>query len=402
MNGFSLFRHEMRATVRRPAPLFLSVVIPLALLFITFLSLQSFFTEQQEPVEAVVIDKDQTFQTEALIHQISEEKRMEQAMKLEPLNEEEAFKAFENGEAAGIMIIPEGFTESLMNGENDPIKVITSKDQPLHGSLLNILLSSGAQYISASQSAVNTVYDLHIRNLPADERSIRLQEAIVTYTLFALDRNDAFVEELVISGASIGWENHAVIAVTHVLAILFMAFYQVLDGKTMTSSIQMRWRMAHLTFAHHVLVKQLKWWLLLFTILELFVLFIHVAVTDIPYSSLLHIGLGLIALLISSLAGLLYSLNIPLSFRFLIFIIAAIIGALSAGVFLPGIYLPEWLQTAWNPFRFSYDIFQAFLLEQETDSLLNLAVWGIGLNILGLIAGLGKEKRDAYLSFFTS
>ncbi|TGB01122.1 ABC transporter permease [Halobacillus salinus] len=402
MNGFSLWRYEMRAAVKRPAPLFLSIGIPLIIIGLVVLVLQSVVEEGAEPVRAAVVDEDDTFQTNALINQLSEEERLSQALDLIPLEAEEAEQAFEKGELAGVMTIPEGFTASLMIGENDPISVMTNEDDSLDATMLKVLLESGANYISASQSAVNTVYDLHIRNLSEDERNSRLQEAIITYTLFALDRGDLFSEETVTTGANIGWEKHAYLAVLMTFLFLFLAIYQMLDGKKESGSLLERWRMVDVTFVHWVGIKQVKWWLVTFGVLELMVL--ALSQTEVLTLSItLHLGVVLIALWATSLASFLYALNTPAGLRFLVFLIISVIGLLSAGAWVPSLYLPEWLSVAWNPYGLTYDVFRSALLErEERGHLLGLALWGIGLNGLALSIALWKEKRDAYVSIFTS
>lgn len=403
MNGFSLWRYEMRAAVKRPAPLFLSILIPLVVIGLIVVVLQSFVKETAEPVRAAVVDEDDTFQTNALINQLSEEKRLSQALDLAPMKAEEAESAFEKGELAGIMTIPEGFTGSLMNGENDPIQVMTNEDDPLDATMLQVLLESGAKYISASQSAVNTVYDLHIRKLPPDERNARLEETIITYTLFALDRGDLFEEEMVTPGASIGWEKHAYLGLLLTFLFLFLTCYQMLDGKKEDDSLMMRWRMVDVTFLHLVVVKLAKWWLITFGLLE--VLNFALTRTDaaLTQSLTLHIGLVLIALWSSALASLLFSMNIPAGLRFLVFFVVSVVGLLSAGAWIPSLYLPEWLSMAWSPFDLTYDGFRTALLDEEARGhLFGLAIWGIGLTSLSLMIALGKEKRDAYLSIFTS
>ncbi|MCA0970689.1 ABC transporter permease [Halobacillus litoralis] len=403
MNGFSLWRYEMRAAAKRPAPLFLSIILPLVILGLVFLVLQGFVEEGREPVEAAVVDEDDTFQTNALINQLSAEERLSQALNLIPMDEEQAEAAFENGELAGVMTIPEGFTASLMNGENDPIDVMTSADDPLDATMLEVLLDSGANYISASQSAVNTVYDLHIRDLPQDERSSRLQETIITYTLFALDRGDLFSEETVTTGASIGWEKHAYLAALITFLFLFLVMYQMLDGKKADGSMVMRWRMVDVTFVHWTVVKQLKWGLMTLAVLELLVWV--VGRTDAAFTSslTLHLSLLFTAVWVSAFAGFLYSMQVPPGLRFLFFFVVTIVGLLSAGAWVPSLYLPEWLSVEWSPYQLTYDGLRAGMLdEDERGHLFGLALWGVGLTSLSILIALGKEKRDAYISILTS
>ncbi|WP_345243280.1 ABC transporter permease [Pontibacillus salipaludis] len=403
MNGFSLWRYEMRATVRRPAPLFLSFFIPLAIIVIAVLSIQSFFQDEEKQIQAAVVDHDQTFETKSLVNQLSEEKQIKRALQLDPMTSKEALEAFVRGDIAGIMTIPEGFTKSLRVGENEPITVMTNQDKPLDSTMLTVLLDSGAKYISASQSAVNAVYDLHIKQLPGNERNQKLQEAIVTFTLFALNRNEAFEEDKVMSGASVGWKNHAIIAIVLTFIVFFIILYQALDGGAHSTSMSRRWRMVNLTFMHQVMVKQLKWWLILFVLLEVGVGIIAFMSLPVYYSAGLHLGMFLVALWLSAFAACLYGLNVQAGVRSLILASISIIGLISAGAFVPEIYLPDWLYQKETPFAYSYDVFRmAFVEQSEGMPYRGLVLWGIAFSFLALLAGYRKEKRDAYVSVFTS
>ncbi|QST00615.1 ABC transporter permease [Pontibacillus sp. ALD_SL1] len=403
MNGFSLWRYEMRATVLRPAPLFLSFFIPLAIILIAFLSIQSFFQDEEKQIQAAIVDHDRTFETKSLVNQLSEEERMKRALQLDPMTSKEALEAFERGDIAGIMTIPEGFTKSLRVGENEPITVMTNQDKPLDSTMLTVLLESGAKYISASQSAVNAVYDLHIKQLPGNERNQKLQEAIVTFTLFALDRNEAFEEERVVSGASVGWKVHAIIAIVLTFVVFFTILYQALDGGTDSTSMSRRWRMVNLTFMHQVIIKQLKWWLVLLIVLEVSVGIIAIMKLPVYYSAGLHLGLLLVALWLSAFAVCLYGLNVQTSVRSLILVSISVIGIISAGAIVPEIYLPDWLYRKETPFALTYDVFlMAFGERSESMPYWGLALWGISLSSLAILAGFRKEKRDAYVSVFTS
>lgn len=402
MNGFSLWRYEMRATVLRPAPLFLSFFIPLLIMLIAGLSLQNLFQEEEKQIQAAIVDHDQTFETKSLVNQLSEEERMKRALQLTPMSEKEAKEAFEKGDLAGVMTIPEGFTDSLRVGDNEPIAVMTNQDKPIDSTMLTVLLESGAKYISASQSAVNAVYDLHIKQLPKDERSARLQEAIVTFTLFALERNEAFEEQQVASGAAVGWQAHAFIAMTFTFVVFFTILFQALDGRTHTASINMRWRMLNLTFLHQVIVKQIKWWIILFALIEL-LMGISNLVVPVQFSLGLHAGMVLVAFWLSAFSAFLYGVTTHASIRSLTLLIVSLIGMVSAGALIPEIYLPTWLSQDGTPFSFTYEVFRlAFADQDDPLPYIGLFLWGVLFYIGATLAGFRKEKRDAYVSIFTS
>ncbi|QHE51221.1 ABC transporter permease [Pontibacillus sp. HMF3514] len=402
MNGFSLWGYEMRAALRRPAPLFLSFFIPLLLLGLVLLSVYSLIPQNEENIQAAIVDFDQTFETKALVNQLSEDDEMKKALTLLPMSSGKADEQFSNGLLAGIITIPKGFSESLRIGENEPIQVVTNEEQPLSANMLKLLLDSGAMYISASQSAVNTVYDLHIKELSdSGERSQKLQQAILTLTLFALSRNDAFSQEELRSGSRIGWKAHGLLAVLLTVISSFALLFHWFDSKHAPSSMLLRLRSYHITQVQLFRVQWGKWF---FLISIIGCVYWGLATW---WSNLLSAESTLIILLmaafLASLIACCRSLITHIGLRMIALLLVTFLGLGAGGVWVPSLYLPEYLSSAaWNPFGILYSLYSENMMGEDFSRVLlvKIIVWTLLLFVAGLLFALRKERRHAYVSYF--
>ncbi len=401
MNGFSLWLYEMRAALRRPAPLFLSFFVPIILLSLLVVSVYRLVPESDETIRAAVVDLDQTFETKALVNQLSEDEEMRKSLTLLPMSSEMAEERFREGELAGIITIPKDFSESLRRGENDPIQVITNEEQPLSSSMLKLLLESGAMYISASQSAVNTAYDLHIQNLSnSEERNQKLQQSILTYTLFALSRNDAFSQEELQSGSRIGWTAHALLAVLITVMGGFAILFQWLDRKHTPGGMMLRLRSYNITTVQMWRVRWGKWFFFISLAGGLYWIF------AMQWSDLFSTESAVITVLASAFMASLVACGSSLiahqGLRTVVLLLVMFLGLGTGGVWVPSLYLPEYMRTAWNPFAILYSLYEGNMTGESFSKvlLMKIVLWSFSLFVIGLYFALRKERRHAYVSFF--
>ena len=404
MNVFSLWKYEMRATIRRPAPLFLAFLLPIIVLLMVISVVFSLFQDDRTLIQTAVVDQDQTFETKSLVHQLAEDERMKEAMNLTSMNKSKANEMFANEEVTAIIEIPKGFTKSLRSGENDPIKVITNQEQPLQSTLVNVLLESGANYISASQSAVNTVYDLHIKSLPEGEQEGKLQQLIVTFTLFALSRNEAFETELIPAGTGIGWELHGMISVMVTFLFLFSAIYQLADTRVEKKSMQLRLRSFNITSLHDYLIKSVKWFITISIVGLLFFLLSSFIERTPAFSWKMGFAIILSSLFLATFVSAFYSILKHSLIRGGALLLTGLFGIGVAGVWVPAIYLPDALLFEWNPFSACYVLFQYCVTDDSsiTPMIFILLVWSIALWSFGCLLTQWKERRHAYLSRITA
>ncbi|MFC0523367.1 ABC transporter permease [Pontibacillus salicampi] len=406
MNGFSFWLNEWRAIRRRPGPLFLSLFIPFAFLCLLFITITSLFQGTTSNIQVAVVDKDNTFETKSLLYQLTEEEQMKDALVLDKMSENEAEEAFRQSDVDAIMHIPQGFTKSLRVGENTPIRVTTNSENAYAQSMIETLFSSGAAYISAAQSAVNTVYDKKLSDQPLHERKEQLEAVIVNYTVFALTRNEAFELQAIPLGAQIGWRSHGIIAGFVMYVLLFGVLFQLLENKRYEHKLMHRLRSFHITEIHMYMFHAWKW--LAASIGTALLLYCLIASEAFPpYIPLSIEGLTTIAfigLFTGCLLAAVEGIFSNVWWRCCVVLLLFIIGAGAGGIFVPSIYLPEYIQFYWNPYTVMYNMLEQLFLRSDfmyAQSFI-LTLWCIGLWLIGWLGAVRKERRYGYLPFTPS
>lgn len=112
------------------------------------------------------------------------------------MEEEEAKKALERGEIFGIMNVPSGLVEGIMDGSNPPVSVILPSNG-LEGAVFKELTMAGARTLSAAQAGIYAGDQLLAR--AGQNRAIpRLEEELnKIFMYYSLPRADYFQKEKV-------------------------------------------------------------------------------------------------------------------------------------------------------------------------------------------------------------
>jgi len=143
-----------------------------------------------EPFKIALVDCEDSAQTRILSRQL-EEIRIFSG--IERVSEDRAKELISQNKAAAAIVIPEGFSESVLHGENKPVTVIGNRAMPLESFIVKSLMQSAANLVSAGQSAINTVYCFGKKaGLEEDELEREFNESVKEMFLNALGRNQIF------------------------------------------------------------------------------------------------------------------------------------------------------------------------------------------------------------------
>ncbi len=103
---------------------------------------------------------------------------------IETMTEEEAKEKFADGEISAYLLVPDGFVDSIMSGENKQITYVTTKSaQGIGGILINELVDSISRMVTLTQ---NSIYAMQSYMIDYDKRE-QLKEA-------TLNMNMAYIE----------------------------------------------------------------------------------------------------------------------------------------------------------------------------------------------------------------
>lgn len=186
-NDIKLFLKDWKAVV-------LLLVVPFAFISLFSYALKPYLNKTKflEPFTIAVVDYEGTQQTDMLISQLRDIEIFKDILKV---NEDEAMALVSQNKIASAIIIPQGFTTSIMEGKNKPVKVIGNRSMPFRSYVVKSLAESAANLVTAGQSAINTVFHYSKRaGLEGKDLEEVYKKSTIKFFLEVLSRNEMFTE----------------------------------------------------------------------------------------------------------------------------------------------------------------------------------------------------------------
>ncbi|MBS2970980.1 ABC transporter permease [Metabacillus sp. KIGAM252] len=338
----------LKGVVRKWKTLILLFAVPLILMGGSAYIAAKAFTDKErlDPFKAAIVDQDETFQTGYVIKQLTDNEELTRVVKPVVTTEANARKLLKENKIAGMAILPENFSQTIMNGENVPLTVIGNENKPLQAYLFRQVMESAADYTSAAQSGINTVYDFMLQaDLSNEVRKTEYKKDVLSFSLHALGRNEVFEET---EEGSLFLENILSYYGISIFTLLLMVWaYQILlfmRGQ-ITSGIRTRL----------LLYKMSAWRLSLSEWLAASVFLIPLLAAGVyalkaghiwDGERLLETGAGtiLILLIFTALFGFISSIFTSDRLFQVVSTVFISTGCVLGGHFIPSFYLPAWLE----------------------------------------------------------
>ncbi|MBQ9166122.1 MAG: ABC transporter permease, partial [Oscillospiraceae bacterium] len=153
------------------------------------------------------------------------------------VTEEEGRAALEEGRVSALLILPEGFLDSVLTGENKPVTLLTDGQQPLESWLIGELGQSVSRMLAAAQAGIYTVLEEYDRaGLEEPAREDLIWEVNLAYIGWVADRNDVY-ETITVSptGSDLPAAEHYALTVLAYLPLLCSALvYPAFGGGELT------------------------------------------------------------------------------------------------------------------------------------------------------------------------
>ncbi|HHV96751.1 MAG TPA: ABC transporter permease [Clostridiaceae bacterium] len=197
-NDLKLFFSDWKAVI-----LFFGLPIAFVSIFISSLSPLLDMNRFVDSFNIALVDKDDTVESRVLINQFISSQSAEydidstrNPISFIKTDEASAMDMLNNGDVAGVIIIPEGFVYSMSIGENKPLKVITDSSRPLYALFIKNYMESYANIISAAQNGIMTAYVYYDKFVSGKEfYDEKYADVVTSFSLKALSKNDLFVNK---------------------------------------------------------------------------------------------------------------------------------------------------------------------------------------------------------------
>ncbi len=137
---------------------------------------------------------------------------------------EEGYELLEKEEILYLIIVPEKFISSIMNGTNTPLEIVVWDNSSVSSYIANEMFISYAMYLGLAQSAVYSTIDVaYDNNLTKEERNQIRTAVNLTYLDRALNK-DSFFD--IIDGSNQGKASllQHYLAAAVMLSLIFMSF----------------------------------------------------------------------------------------------------------------------------------------------------------------------------------
>lgn len=151
-------------------------------------------------------------------------------------DEDTALKLLEHGEVYGIVYIPKGFVEDILNGENTPAHILLPDSSGIETALFRSVLNAGSDTLAYVQSGIYALYDTYERFGISSLTSVASDRLNNEYMRFTLQRGDIYKIETVSSTGSLSLPQFFVCSGIAVI-MLFLGF--TMGGYAMQESTQL-------------------------------------------------------------------------------------------------------------------------------------------------------------------
>lgn len=192
----------MGAVVRNYKKMLIILFLPLIVIFLMGAGFKYLFQSGVyiDRFEIVAINQDAHPLSSLLIQQIEEDEKLKDLLHIEFIEDEiKGEQMVRDGLAVAAVVIPDGFMRSLETGTNHPVKLITTRSQPLKSHIVKSIMDSYMKSVSGGQSAVNAVWEYYKgTDMSYQERSKKIDSVIRDVTMrIYFARNNVFDKKIV-------------------------------------------------------------------------------------------------------------------------------------------------------------------------------------------------------------
>lgn len=163
--------HYMKHMRRKWKSLPLLLLFPFFIIGFLLVGIVTFFMPpENQPLQVGLVDKDQSQETELVIHAFIEETDLANFLQVVAIKEEQAEELLHNKEINAYIMFPEGFTKDLYHGQSIEIPVIGSEQHMLESQLIYQFVRSITRLIETAQANILTIYAF-AEELPMEEQA---------------------------------------------------------------------------------------------------------------------------------------------------------------------------------------------------------------------------------------
>lgn len=186
---FTIFKNDLKLFLKDKTAIILLLVVPVLFIGFFVTSLSSYLDKSNfiEPFDIALVDKENSSQTRIITRQLYE---ITVFNKIIDTNEPDAYTLIRENKVAAIIIIPENFSQGLIDGTRNPVEVVGNRSMPLQSFVVKTLVQSASNLFSSAQSALFAISKFENESGIRDNSS----EVMMDLALKAIGRNEIYAE----------------------------------------------------------------------------------------------------------------------------------------------------------------------------------------------------------------
>lgn len=347
---FTVIKNEFKVFCKDKVSLgvYLCLTLFFIWVFIQIFSPYHFEKRYSEPIELGLVNKDNTAFSKMITYQFATTDGVKDFLKFHDTSAEQALAKLQKNELAGIILLPEGFVDSIYWGENKPFVFIGNSSQRVKADLIKYQLHSACNLITAGQSGVITVWHFAKRGGANQVLLDKLyNETVYKFTLSSMGRGRVYASETLSSIPRVNPAEYF----TAALLVVFSAFLGIKQTKTLVvekeAGIFGRLKAAQVGAWQIILGKLCANLLIIMGQLLFILLLTHYAFQNYLGNSILDLLIiaGATALCISAWAIFVASISSSVQTADLLGYLGTLFLAIIGGNIYPMVALPEYIKS---------------------------------------------------------
>lgn len=218
---------QMRQLKRNAMLFFIPIVVFSFIYF--FFSLDEVETTFLETLEIGLIVEDKGIYAGMLTDALTDTEAFRNFANIEQGESENIHKAFKEGKLDAIITMPDGFVNSIMRFESNPIDVMVNYDEPMKAIIIKNIMTSYEKYIASSEIGIMTLFD-QMEDLGFDWDTIVTYNEQISYDLIftALSRNSMMNYNEVVNVPSVVSTIYYFMAII-IMFLMYIATYAAIN-----------------------------------------------------------------------------------------------------------------------------------------------------------------------------
>lgn len=349
LKHLSLFmKHDLKKLKRKWPSLPLLFLFPMIIVALcAVIAVSIFMPDEKDPIMVGLVDLDKSKETKMVVNLIEGSSQLGNYIKIESLTEKQAKKQID-GRLSAYVTFPEGFTESLYNGDSVTLHITGNPNKRTQSYVVKELLDSIARHIRTSQANILTInYYAKQLNIDESKRHDILFQQFTNFLLYTVGKDKIMDEEKIENSATSSPIHYYLLSGWFIVVTIWLLALYSFFTKDEESRMRERMRLYGVTLFRQLLAKIITTFAIT-SILAIIAFYGCMLIMDVTLYSehyaRVAVIVGLYAIIFLFVLAILETIFTGQKIRLLMQSLFTFITLLVSGALIPALYFPLYVQ----------------------------------------------------------